>query len=186
MTPFAITCWGWAASEALIFARDRRAFSGTRADGGSRRVIMFTIVASMAAAVFAAARLRQLAFPVPDGATMATGVTLMWAGIAFRLWSVRTLGRFFRTEVTMLDDHRLIDQGPYRHIRNPAYLGALVTCLGFGFALANRGSLAIILIGPGLAFRHRIVIEEQALAGRFGSVWGDYRARSWALLPLVW
>lgn len=186
MTPFAATYWGWAASEALIFARDRRAVAGTRADGGSRRVIVFAIIASMVAAVFAAPRLRQLSFPVPHGATMAIGVTLMWAGIAFRLWSVWTLGRFFRTQVTMLDDHRLIDRGPYRHIRNPAYLGALVTCLGFGVALANWGSLAIILIGPGLAFRHRIVIEEQALAGRFGIAWTDYRARSWALLPLVW
>jgi protein-S-isoprenylcysteine O-methyltransferase len=186
MPLFWMTYVGWALSELIIFRRDRGATGGVAADRGSRAVIIVAMVVAIVAAANLAMHLPLARLPLPRDAALIVGMVVMWGGIALRLWSVRTLGRFFRTEVTMLDDHRLIAHGPYARLRNPSYAGAMVTCLGFGIALDNAASLAIILLVPGLAFAHRIRIEEAALARRFGAAWTSYRARSWALLPPVW
>jgi protein-S-isoprenylcysteine O-methyltransferase len=186
MTLFLMSYVGWALSELVIFRRDRGAMGGVAADRGSRTVIIVAMVVAIVAAVNLALHLPAARLPLPRHVALLVGIAIMWSGIALRLWSVRTLGRFFRTEVTMLDDHRLIAHGPYARLRNPAYAGAMVTCLGFGIALDNAASLATILLVPGLAFAHRIRIEEAALARRFGAAWTAYRARSWALLPPVW
>lgn len=186
MPLFWVSYIGWALSELVIFRRDRGATGGTPADRGSRMLIIIAMVGAIVAAVNLALHLPAARLPLPRDAALVVGMVAMWSGIALRLWSVRTLGRFFRTEVTMLDDHRLIAHGPYARLRNPSYAGAMLTCLGFGIALDNAASLATVLLVPGLAFAHRIRIEEAALAQRFGTAWVAYRARSWALLPPLW
>ena len=52
-----------------------------------------------------------------------SGIFLIWLGILFRFWSIRTLGKYFRTLVLIHDDHKLITTGPYRYLRNPSYTG---------------------------------------------------------------
>ena len=72
----------------------------------------------------------------------------MVGGVAFRLWAVLSLGRFFRVAVTTQDDHRLIERGPYRRLRHPSYTGALVTLFGFGLTIGNWLSLAAAVLPP--------------------------------------
>ena len=183
---FGLTVVGWIAAEAWIFSRDRRPVAGERADGGSRLLIIAAMAIGIWGAIQLARRVPSMPLPLPHAAAVVMGVAVMWAGIGLRLWAVSVLGRFFRTHVTVLDDHRLVQDGPYARVRNPAYAGALLTCLGFGVAIANWSSLALVLIVPGLAFAWRINVEERALAGRFGVAWDAYRARSWALIPPFW
>lgn len=114
------------------------------------------------------------------------GIVLIWGGIALRLWAVRTLGRFFRVTVTVQDDHRLVDPGPYRRLRNPSYTGALITMAGVGLAIGNWLSLAAMALIPMLGFGWRIRVEEASLAARFGADYESYRGRRWALIPFVW
>jgi protein-S-isoprenylcysteine O-methyltransferase Ste14 len=51
----------------------------------------------------------------------AVGLTLMVAGQLLRWWSVATLGRLFTINVAIRPGHQLIESGPYRHVRHPAY-----------------------------------------------------------------
>ena len=179
----AYVCWG--VSELWIFGRDRAKVAGRREDRGSLSLLLVAIPAAMAGA-FALARFGAGTIAAPPAMMLAAGVTLMLGGIAFRLWAVRSLGRFFRVAVTTQDDHRLIDGGPYHWLRHPSYTGVMATILGFALAIGNWLSLAAAVLPPLAAFAWRIRVEEASLASRFGPSWHAYSARRRALVPFVW
>jgi protein-S-isoprenylcysteine O-methyltransferase len=175
---------GWAAIELGIWSRDRARVQGERRD----RFSMLAIVLGVTAGIFAAftgTRIAATRIAAPE-LVVGLGIALIWAGIALRLWSMRTLGRFFRITVTTHDDHRLIGHGPYRHLSNPSYTGALITMAGIGLAMGNWASLAGILLGAALGFAWRIRVEEQSLRARFGAEFDAYRKARWALIPPLW
>jgi protein-S-isoprenylcysteine O-methyltransferase len=104
--------------------------------------------------------------------------------MALRLWAVLALGRFFRITVLVQDQHRLVDTGPYRLLRHPAYTGRLLTMIGLGLAMRNWLSLAAIVLVL-LADAYRIRVEEQALRARFGESYERYAASRWRLVPFL-
>lgn len=175
----------WLLIELAIWSRDRAKVQGRREDRFSMIAIAVSITFGIALA-FRAAWVSAAAIPGPPLALVGGGIALIWAGIAFRLWAVRTLGRFFRVTVTVQDDHRLVDDGPYRRLRNPSYTGALVTMAGVGLAMGNWLSLAAMVLIPMLGFAWRIRVEEASLAARFGADYQAYRARRWPLVPPLW
>lgn len=111
---------------------------------------------------------------------------LIWGGMAFRLWAILTLGRYFRTTVFLQGDHKLIANGPYRFIRHPAYTGSIITITGIGLFMNNwisvLGAFAISLVG----YVRRIYVEEDALHSAFGPQYEELRSKTWAVFPLVW
>src|SRR5471032_1712949 len=96
------------------------------------------------------------------------------------------LGRLFTFDVAVATDQRVIDSGPYRHIRHPAYTGSLLSFVGLGLCGGNAASLLVLVAPIALAFRHRIVIEEAALESALGSRYGDYAERTRRLVPFVY
>lgn len=188
----------WFLTEMWISARDLRPAAGVRIDRGSRLVVAATIYGGVLAAFFAAGLIPPDAPTVGIGpvggpenpllakAAAALGVVLIWSGIGLRLWSVLTLGRFFRTHVVVQDEHQLVQTGPYRWLRNPSYTGALITLAGLGTALGNWFSAALAFAIPLLGFLWRIHVEDAALRSRFGPAYEDYRERTWALVPFLW
>ena len=175
----------WLGSEAWILQRDRAPAAGVQRDAGSRSVLIAAIVGSIVIA-FMLARVRWAATPWSRAEAVPVGASLMLAGIAFRLWAVRTLGAHFRTQVMLLDAHRLVRTGPYARLRHPAYTGALLPCLGLGVSFANWLSLLAMIVGPLAGLAWRVRIEEHALGDRFGDEWRGYRAASWAIVPPIW
>src|SRR3712207_3689342 len=55
---------------------------------------------------FAFAGIDATRFPGPAEVPVAVGVAVMWAGMAFRYWSVRVLGRAFKVTVTVDSDQQ--------------------------------------------------------------------------------
>jgi protein-S-isoprenylcysteine O-methyltransferase Ste14 len=96
-------------------------------DRGSLIMLRIWIFVAAFLAYFAMARVPGAA--LPDGALLfALGIGLMWCGIGLRLWSFRTLGRYFTFTVMTSPDQRVVTNGPYRFLRHPSYLGiALVS-----------------------------------------------------------
>jgi protein-S-isoprenylcysteine O-methyltransferase Ste14 len=109
----------------------------------------------------------------------------MWAGMALRLWAVQVLGSFFRITVVVQDEHRLVDEGPYRLWRHPGYAGGLLTMLGIGLAMGNWLSLLVMMAVVLLGYAYRIRVEEQALKARFGESYERYAATRWRLVPFI-
>jgi protein-S-isoprenylcysteine O-methyltransferase Ste14 len=182
---FLLSYAGWLLIEIAIWSRDRAKAKGWRKD----RYSMLAIAASVAIGITLAFNLVQFRWAriaAPPELLVGIALVLIWSGIAFRLWAVRTLGRFFRVTVIIQDDHRLVDTGPYARLRNPSYTGALVTMIGVGLAIGNWLSLAAIVLIPMLGFGWRIRVEEASLAARFGADYLLYRSRRWALIPPIW
>ncbi|HEV7936665.1 MAG TPA: isoprenylcysteine carboxylmethyltransferase family protein [Solirubrobacteraceae bacterium] len=123
--------------------------------------------------------------PGPGWLPATVGLTLLWVGIALRLWAVRTLGDFFKVSVVIQDDHRVVDTGPYRWVRHPSYSGALLTALGIGIALADWTSIAIMIVFPLSAFLIRIRVEERLLSTELGDAYRSYARRTARLVPRV-
>ena len=130
---------------------------------------------------------RLAGWQMPGAGTLGlylAGLVVLWTGIGLRWWAVRTLGRFFRTEVVIQPEHRLVTSGPYRLLRHPAYTGALLASAGLGLALGSWLSLALCLLLPLAGYLWRIRIEEQALLRLPG--YAEYAARTRRLIPLFW
>jgi protein-S-isoprenylcysteine O-methyltransferase len=175
----------WIAIELAIWSRDIARVKGRSDD----RFSMLAIGASIGIGItlaFNAARIAPAWIEAPPRLLAGLGIALIWAGIGLRLWAVRTLGRFFRVTVTVQDDHRLVDTGPYARLRNPSYTGAMITMAGVGIAMGHMLSLAAMIVFPMLGFGWRIRVEEASLAARFGRDYDAYRSRRWALVPPLW
>jgi protein-S-isoprenylcysteine O-methyltransferase Ste14 len=101
-------------------------------------------------------------------------------------WSAtRHLGKQWRYEAALREDHELIQTGPYRWVRHPIYTSMLGMLLSAGFA----GTWWPLLVGGVLFFlagtEIRIRSEERLLAERFPDSFADYRSRVGALLPFI-
>ena len=95
------------------------------------------------------------------------------------------LGERFSGLAAIQPGHELVADGLYRPIRNPSFLGLLVSTLGW--ALAFRSIIGILLMAllvvPLVA---RMQAEETLLGERFGEAYAANRARSWRLVPWVY
>ena len=114
------------------------------------------------------------------------GLALMWVGFALRVWAVRTLGELFRVEVSVGQDQRLVDTGPYARLRHPSYTGLLVFYLGLGVGLDSYLSMAAAVLLPLAAIVNRIGHEERTLRRELGEAYDVYSARTARLIPGVW
>lgn len=116
----------------------------------------------------------------------AVGFALMLAGICVRWLAIYTLGRYFTRAVTVLDNHRIVRRGLYRHLRHPSYSGYLLGNLGLGMAFSNWLSI-LIIFGPIVAASfYRIRIEERALRQSFGDEYLEYARGTKRLIPKVY
>ena len=119
-----------------------------------------------------------------DGVRWA-GVVLFTLGGILRLWPVFILGRRFSGLVAIQKDHHLVTDGIYKTIRNPSYLGLLISVVGWALAFRSILGLALAaLFVPVLIGRMRS--EERLLSGYFGAEYETYRAHSWRLIPHVY
>jgi protein-S-isoprenylcysteine O-methyltransferase Ste14 len=118
-----------------------------------------------------------------DGEAMRwTGVALLLIGGVIRLWPVFVLGNRFSGLVAIQKGHRLVTTGIYAKLRNPSYLGLLLT--GFAWAIAFRSLPGVILALPMIpVIIARIHAEEKLLAAQFGTEYEAYRRHSWRLIP---
>src|SRR5437870_5821066 len=115
----------------------------------------------------------------------AVGFALMLVGISIRWVAVHTLGRYFTRTVTILQGHRIVRYGLYKHLRHPSYAGCLLGDLGLGLALSNWLSVVIIFAPILAALLYRIRIEEQALLESFGDKYFEYAQGTKRLIPKV-
>ncbi len=159
--------------------------SGVREDCGNRGVLAAFALVGLLDAYFPAWADRN-DFWIIDGETIRwVGVVLFAADGAPRLWPVHVLGQRFSGLVAIQPDHTLVTSGVYRFIRNPSYLGMIVTTLGWGLAFRSGVGvvLTMLLIPPLIA---RMDAEEALLKAWFGDEYEAYRARTARLIPWLY
>jgi protein-S-isoprenylcysteine O-methyltransferase Ste14 len=123
---------------------------------------------------------------LPQGTLIAPlGLTLMVLGLSIRLWAILTLGDYYTYTLRVSEGQHLVDEGPYRAIRHPGYLGTLLTWIGLPLALSNWLSATLVTAAIVLAYRARIPAEEEMLIESFGDEYRDYMQRTARLLPFI-
>jgi protein-S-isoprenylcysteine O-methyltransferase Ste14 len=159
----------------------------TRSEGARDPSYVWMLAGSTAgvALAFVAAGVHDR-LPGPRWLPAVIGLTVMWAGFGLRAWAVRTLGRFFRVEVTVDSDQTVVDTGPYVRLRHPSYTGLLAFYLGLGISLDSYLSVLAAVLLPLAAVVKRIRHEERALRRDLGEAYELYSARTRRLVPGVW
>jgi protein-S-isoprenylcysteine O-methyltransferase Ste14 len=158
---------------------------GVKASWGGE--VLFRVIvgiAALAAGVLSAAA--PSATIRPAAVAVWNGLALFWSGISLRVWSFRTLGRYFTVTVQTSGDQPVIAKGPYRAIRHPSYAGLLLVMMAVGLFIGNWWSLVCLTgaVAGGLVYRIRV--EEQALMQNLGSAYDSYAATHKRLVPFVW
>jgi len=156
-------------------------------DRGSHIVVLLAIYAGVFLAIFVAnAHLPFTQITQYREGVFWLGIGLMLTGFAFRHYAIHVLGRFFTHTVATRPGQYVVDTGPYRLIRHPAYSGSLLTFAGLGLAMANWASIVLLLLGAGIGFAYRVHVEEQALCTDLGQPYRDYMRRTRRFVPYVW
>ena len=104
--------------------------------------------------------------PMTKNVLLIIASTIVITGSFIRWWAIWCLGNFFQTVVGIQDGQRILKKGPYRFVRHPAYSGAMLVFIGFGFGLGTWFGLAIMLM-PFIEYYHRIQLEERLMISRF-------------------
>jgi protein-S-isoprenylcysteine O-methyltransferase Ste14 len=175
----------WMSVEYWLIVRERGQVHD-RQDQGSKRVLILACWIALLLCVTLAIVVRSATFPGNPWIPVAIGVVMVLFGAWLRVWSVRTLGRFFRRTVMVQGAHRVIQEGPYKYIRHPSYTGFLLSAVGIGLLFGNWLGLIVLTVIVFLAFLQRIVLEEAVLARELGEPYQTYMKRSSRLIPFIY
>lgn len=111
------------------------------------------------------------------------GVVVVSAAAALRTWGVA----YLHSEVvydTSLHTERMVADGPYRHVRNPLYLGTMLLALGLAVTTSVTGA-GVLLLGMAVLLLRLIGREEVMLVERHGDPFRRYLERVPRLVPSV-
>ena len=130
--------------------------------------------------------------PVTSGSrVLEWGLAALTVAIALAsVWLVnaaaRRLGKQWALAARLVEGHTLIQDGPYRFVRNPIYTGMFGMLLATGLAAGRWIPLlvAIMLFAAGTYIRIRS--EERLLRQAFGSEFEEYARKVPALIPGIY
>lgn len=111
---------------------------------------------------------------------LAAGTAIVALGVLIRSWAEAYLHSAVVHDME-LHSERLVAEGPYRHLRNPLYLGNILLAIGFGL-MASRSGYVIMAAGM-FAFCYRLILREEA--GLLASQGESYR-RYFDAVPRLW
>jgi protein-S-isoprenylcysteine O-methyltransferase Ste14 len=99
--------------------------------------------------------------------------------------ALRHLGKQWRIQAALSEDHKLVQTGPYRWIRHPIYASMLGMLLATGFVWtwSPMFAAAVCLYLTGTEIRIRS--EDRLLAARFPEAFAAYRSRVRAYIPYL-
>ena len=126
-------------------------------------------------------RLGVVSFAVAVPLVIVTGALIAGTGAALRICGTAYLGSEIVKHQQMQAPGVMAD-GPYRHLRNPLYLGLWLVCVATAFLMPATGALvSIVMLG---IFIYRLTLGEEAfLAPRLGESYQAYLRAVPRLIP---
>ena len=120
-----------------------------------------------------------------NGALRWVGLGLYLAGVALAAWASFTWVEHLRTGAPSTGEPAMLTDGPFRHVRHPAYAALFLYCTGFTLLLRSWVG-AVLIAALAAAIVHRVRGEEQDFARQFKSAWTERCRASWRLIPLLY
>jgi len=110
---------------------------------------------------------------------------LLLCAFGFCWWARLHLGRLWSGFVTLKEDHRIVDTGPYGLVRHPIYTGVMAAGVVTGLERASPAGMLgaiLLIVGFGLVAR----TEERFLRDQLGAdAYDAYSRRVPMLVPLM-
>jgi protein-S-isoprenylcysteine O-methyltransferase Ste14 len=181
----ALAVWYVPERIASFWLQSARDPTARQQDRGSLFVVIGSIGAGLALGFSLATAWPGAAIPWFRPQVTISGVALILLGVALRWWAILTLGRYFTLDVAVRSTQAVVQSGPYRFVRHPAYSGTLLSLLGLGMALANWASVVALLAGGLVGLLYRIRVEERALSEALGQPYVDYMRRTRRHIPFI-
>src|SRR5215471_1122620 len=122
------------------------------------------------------------ALGTPSPLAAGIGLAFTVAGLCFAIWGRLHLGKYWSGRITLKENHRVIQSGPYSWVRHPIYSGLLLALLGTVITSGNLQAcvgFAVIF----LSFWRKLTVEEIWLRSHFGAEYEVYQKRVKALIP---
>ena len=111
---------------------------------------------------------------------LCAGILCAFAGAFLRTWGAAYLGADVVRDGTMHGEGVVAD-GPFRHLRNPLYLGMWLTTLALALLLQPSGAIFTILLIA--VFQWRLILgEESFLRVKLGDAYTEYCRQ----VPRLW
>jgi len=105
------------------------------------------------------------------------------AGAILRAWATAYLGAGVMNDKSLRAD-QIVAAGPYRYLRNPLYLGNLLTCAAVSILMPPAGAV-LFLVGCSLLTASLVAAERPHLATQFGPAYEEYRRQVPAFVPAM-
>jgi len=112
----------------------------------------------------------------PTTTTMLIGFLCVLCGEALRLWGVAYAGSLTRVTGSV-GAPEVIMAGPFAYVRNPLYLGNMLTYVGFGIMSNALFPWLAIAAAVWFAFQYYeiVLLEEEFLEQQFGNEYKEYQ-----------
>jgi protein-S-isoprenylcysteine O-methyltransferase Ste14 len=180
------TAWTLALGEASLLRERSAAAALLEVQAWDRRLAPLAAFAPLAIAVVAglAARYRWTPTFVPLASP--AGLALFAGGLVLDLWAM-SVNPFYAPVVRIrpAHGHTVVSSGPYRGVRHPGALGAILADLAAPLILGSPWAYGAALPVVGLVVLRTALEDRDLRAGLPG--YSAYAARvRWGLLPGVW
>jgi protein-S-isoprenylcysteine O-methyltransferase Ste14 len=193
MTPFEIVFLsGWIVEEIIRLPHRRRYRKELREKGAAHsRMTALGVTLDMLAflgmevvplfAIFSS-WLDFAGYQMPDGLGW-LGALLMAGSIALLVLAHRDLGRNWSPSVDLRQEHKLVTQGIYAHLRHPIYASVWLWCLAQALLVHNwiGGLAGLLLFLP--VYLTRLPVEEGMMLDQFGEQYREYKRRVGGIFP---
>ena len=104
-------------------------------------------------------------------------------GAWLRVWATAYLGAGVMNDKSLRAD-RVMASGPYRYLRNPLYLGNLLTCAAISILMPVAGAI-VFMLGCTLLTIALVAAEGPHLAQQLGGAYATYRAQIPSFIPAI-
>lgn len=126
-------------------------------------------------------RLGMSSFTAASAAVIVLGALVAGIGAALRIWGTAYLG-YGTVHHGDMQAGVVMADGPYRHVRNPLYLGTWCMVAAMSLLMPPTGALFTMVLLT--IFLMRLILGEEAfLAGQLGDSYREYRRMVPRLIP---
>lgn len=176
--------WMWIVWGVYWFISSRSAKIAVKQESGAGRFLhlaLMTIGISLFVVRFDLGPLNHHFLPNTPSTNLAS-VLLVADGVGLSVWARYHLGQYWSSSVSLKEDHRIIETGPYAYLRHPIYSGIILAIMGSFLSTATyRALLGFAVIVTALCVK--ATREEHLLSGELGSAYTDYRRHTGFLMP---
>ncbi len=110
------------------------------------------------------------------------GIGLGLISIPLLVWAHRALGKYFSPDLQIIENHKLVTNGPYHWIRHPMYTGETIFMIASALESANW--LVALPMMLNIAFLYiRVGREESMMIEHFGNEYRSYMEHTGRFFP---